>query len=158
MNNDERYMREALKEAKKAYEEDEIPVGAVIVYNNKIIARGHNTRETNQSVLGHAEISSILKAEKKIRDWRLDGYSMIVTLEPCNMCSMIIKECRLDNVYYFLPKKNEDISWEININKEQINDYKEYTSKFKDLLTVFFNKASFFNIFIKTSNWSGKYL
>ena len=87
----------------------------------------------------YAEINAIVEAEQKIGDWRLDGYYMIVTLEPCNMCSMIIKESRLDKVYYFLPKKSDNESWEINIDKEQIDKYSEYSNKFKQLLTDFFN-------------------
>ena len=119
MTNNEKYMRMALKEAQKAFDKKEVPVGCIIVKDDQIIARAHNLRQTKKSVLGHAEISCILKAEKKMRDWRLDGYYMIVTLEPCNMCSMIIKESRLDKVYYFLPKKSDNESWEINIDKEE---------------------------------------
>lgn len=140
MNLDKKVLDLLLKNAEKAFKKGEIPVSAVILdQSGKIISYSNNDRQRKCNVLGHAEINAILKAEKKIRDWRLDGYSMIVTLEPCNMCSVIIKESRLDKVYYFLPKKNDDNSWEININKEQINNYKEYTSKFKQLLTVFFN-------------------
>ena len=130
----------SLKNAEKAYKKGEIPVSAVILdQNGKLVSSAFNSRQKQYNVLGHAEISCILKAEKKIRDWRLDGYYMIVTLEPCNMCSMIIKECRLDKVYYFLPKKSDNDSWEINIDKEQIDKYEEYASKFKQLLTDFFN-------------------
>lgn len=140
MNLNKKVLDLLLKNAEKAYKKGEIPVSAVILdQSGKIISYSNNDRQRKCNVLGHAEINAILKAEKKIRDWRLDGYSMIVTLEPCNMCSVIIKESRLDKVYYFLPKKNDDNLWEININKEQINNYKEYTSKFKQLLTDFFN-------------------
>ena len=136
----EQYMQIALMEAQKAYKKGEIPVSAVILdQSGKIISYSSNNRQRKCNVLGHAEINAILKAENKISDWRLDGYSMVVTLEPCNMCSVIIKESRLDKVYYFLPKKVEEQSWEININKIQINNYKEYTYKFKQLLTDFFN-------------------
>ena len=93
-------MKAALAEAKKAYLIAEVPVGAVIVYNNKIIARGHNTRETNQSVLGHAEINAIKKASKKIGSWRLEDCDMYVTLEPCSMCSGAIIQSRIKNLYY----------------------------------------------------------
>ena len=140
MNLDKKVLDLLLKNAEKAYKKGEIPVSAVILdQSGKIISYSNNDRQRKCNVLGHAEINAILKAEKKIQDWRLDGYCMIVTLEPCNMCSVIIKESRLDEVYYFLPKKNDDISWEININKVQIKEYKEYTSKFKQLLTDFFN-------------------
>ena len=95
-----KFMKAALAEAKKAYLIDEVPVGAVIVYNNKIIARGHNTRETNQSVLGHAEINAIKKASKKIGSWRLEDCDMYVTLEPCPMCSGAIIQSRIKNLYF----------------------------------------------------------
>ena len=93
-------MKAALTEAKKAYMIAEVPVGAVIVYNNKIIARGHNTRETNQSVLGHAEINAIKKASKKIGSWRLEDCDIYVTLEPCPMCSGAIIQSRIKNLYF----------------------------------------------------------
>jgi len=140
MNLDKKVLDLLLKKAEKAYKKGEIPVSAVILdRTGKVVSVSSNDRQRKCNVLGHAEVNVILKAEKKIRDWRLDGYTMFVTLEPCNMCSAIIKECRLDKVYYFLPKKQEDISWEININKEQITNYKEYTGNFKQLLTFFFN-------------------
>ena len=93
-------MKAALAEAKKAYLIDEVPVGAVIVYNNKIIARGHNTREQAQSVLGHAEINAIKKASKKIGSWRLEDCDMYITLEPCPMCSGAIIQSRIKNLYF----------------------------------------------------------
>ena len=140
MNLDKKILDLLLKNAEKAYKKGEIPVSAVILdQSGRIISSSFNDRQKKYNVLGHAEINAILKAEKKVRDWRLDGYSMVVTLEPCNMCSVIIKESRLDKVYYFLPKKKEDSSWEINIEKKQINDSKEYTNNFKHLLTDFFN-------------------
>lgn len=95
-----KYMRAALKEAEKAYKIGEVPVGAVIVYNDKIIAKGHNTREIKQSVLGHAEINAIAKASKKIGSWRLEDCDMYVTLEPCSMCSGAIIQSRIKNLYF----------------------------------------------------------
>ena len=93
-------MKAALAEAKKAYLIGEVPVGAVIVYNNKIIARGHNTREIKQSVLGHAEINAISKANKKIGSWRLEDCDIYVTLEPCSMCSGAVIQSRIRNLYF----------------------------------------------------------
>ena len=140
MNIDIKVLDLLLKNAVKAYKKGEIPVSAVILdQNGKLISDSFNNRQNKYNVLGHAEVNAIVKAEKKIKDWRLDGYYMIVTLEPCNMCSMIIKECRLDKVYYFLPKKSDNDSWEINIYKEQRDKYEADTSKFKQLLTDFFN-------------------
>ena len=140
MNLDKKVLDLLLKNAEKAYKKGEIPVSAVILdRSGRIVSCSSNDRQKKCNVLGHAEINAILKAEKKVHDWRLDGYYMIVTLEPCNMCSMIIKESRLDKIYYFLPKKSDTESWEINIDKEQIDKYSEYSNKFKQLLTDFFN-------------------
>jgi tRNA(adenine34) deaminase len=93
-------MKEALKEAKKAELIDEVPIGCVIVKDGKIIARGHNQRETNQSPIGHAEIIAINKASKKLNSWRLEGCDIYVTLEPCIMCSGAIIQSRINKVYY----------------------------------------------------------
>lgn len=127
------------KESYKALNSGEIPVSAVIVdESGKIVSFGRNNRQFKYNVLGHAEINAILKAEKKLKDWRLDGYTLIVTLEPCSMCSMVIKESRIDNVYYFLSSKNREVN-DFGINKKKINDYPEFEAKFSELLTVFFN-------------------
>lgn len=93
-------MRQALKEAQKAYALKEVPVGAVIVYQDKIIARGYNLREKNQSVLAHAELQAIKKAEKKIGSWRLEDCDLYVTLEPCPMCAGAIIQSRINHVYF----------------------------------------------------------
>ncbi len=93
-------MKEALKEAKKAELIDEVPIGCVIVKDDKIIARGHNQRETKQSPIGHAEIIAINKASKKLKSWRLEGCDIYVTLEPCIMCSGAIIQSRINKVYY----------------------------------------------------------
>ena len=95
-----KYMKEALKEAKKAELIDEVPIGCVIIKNDKIIARGHNQRETKQSPIGHAEIIAINKASKKLKSWRLEGCDIYVTLEPCIMCSGAIIQSRIKKVYY----------------------------------------------------------
>lgn len=95
-----KYMKEAIKEAKKAQLIDEVPIGCVIIKNDKIIARGHNQRETKQSPIGHAEIIAINKASKKLKSWRLEGCDIYVTLEPCIMCSGAIIQSRIKKVYY----------------------------------------------------------
>ena len=97
---DEKYMKEALKEAKKAYDEDEIPVGAVIVKDGKIIARAHNIKEQKKDTICHAEILAIKKASKKINAWRLSGCTMYVTLEPCPMCAGALINSRIDKVVF----------------------------------------------------------
>ena len=97
MNN--KFMKEALKEAKKAYVKEEVPVGAIIVKDDKIIARAHNLREKENLSLAHAEILCIKKACKKLNSWRLDGCDMYVTLEPCAMCAGALTQSRIHKVY-----------------------------------------------------------
>ena len=92
------FMKEALKEAKKAYDKDEVPVGAVIVKDGKIISRAYNVKENKKDTTCHAEILAIKKASKKLDSWRLEGCSMYVTLEPCPMCAGAIIQSRLDKV------------------------------------------------------------
>ncbi|NBI90582.1 nucleoside deaminase [Lachnospiraceae bacterium] len=94
----EKYMKEALKQAKKAYLLGEVPIGCVIVYNGKIIGRGYNRRNTDKNTLSHAEITAIRKASKKMGDWRLEGCTLYVTLEPCQMCSGAIVQARITEV------------------------------------------------------------
>ena len=100
MNIHEKFMKEALKEAKKAYQKGETPIGAVIVYDGKVIARGHNKRETKKNALCHAEIMAINKACKKLGGWRLFKCDMYVTLEPCLMCAGAIVQSRIKNLYF----------------------------------------------------------
>lgn len=95
---DIKYMKEAVKQAKKAAKLDEVPIGCVIVYEGKIIARGYNRRNTDKSTLAHAEIAAIKKASRVIGDWRLEGCTMYVTLEPCQMCSGAIVQARIPRV------------------------------------------------------------
>lgn len=92
---DEKYMREALKQAKRAYLLGEVPIGCVIVYQDKIIGRGHNKRNTNKTTLAHAELTAINKASKKMGDWRLEDCTIYITLEPCQMCSGAIVQARI---------------------------------------------------------------
>ena len=98
MTQDEKYMKMAIKQAKKAYALDEVPIGCVIVQNDKIIARGYNRRNTDKNTLAHAELSAIKKASKKTGDWRLEDCTMYVTLEPCQMCAGAIVQSRLKKV------------------------------------------------------------
>ncbi len=99
INNKEKFMKAALNEAKKAYNKLEIPVGAVIVKENKIIARAHNLKEFKQDATKHAEIIAIEKASKKLNNWRLNNCEMYVTLEPCPMCAGAIINSRIKKVY-----------------------------------------------------------
>lgn len=98
LTDDERYMKEAVKQAKKASAIDEVPIGCVIVYDGKIIARGYNQRNKKGSTLAHAEIIAVGKASKVLGDWRLEGCTMYVTLEPCPMCAGAIVQARMDRV------------------------------------------------------------
>ncbi len=94
----EKYMKEALKQARKAYKLGEVPIGCVIVYENKVIARGYNRRKTDKNTLSHAELQAIRKASRVMGDWRLEGCDLYVTLEPCQMCSGAIVQARIPRV------------------------------------------------------------
>lgn len=100
MNQDEYFMREAITEAQKALKLQEVPIGAVVVYQNEIIGRGYNTRETEQKSTGHAELMAIEKACRKIGSWRLEKATLYVTLEPCPMCAGAIMLSRVQRVVY----------------------------------------------------------
>lgn len=98
INIDEKYMKEAIRQARKAYAIGEVPIGCVIVYEDRIIGRGYNRRTTDKNTLAHAELIAIRKASKKLGDWRLEGCTMYVTLEPCQMCSGAIVQSRMSRV------------------------------------------------------------
>lgn len=98
--NDEKYMQIALKEAEKAEKKGEVPIGAVIVHEDKVIATGYNHRETTQTTLSHAELIAIEKANKVLNSWRLEDCILYVTLEPCPMCAGAIVQSRIKRVVY----------------------------------------------------------
>ena len=98
MTEEERFMKEAIRQAKKARALKEVPIGCVIVAEGKIIARGYNRRNTDKNTLSHAELNAIRKASKKLGDWRLEGCTMYVTLEPCQMCAGALVQSRIDEV------------------------------------------------------------
>lgn len=131
----EKYFEIAYYEAKKAYRKNEIPVGAVIIYKNKIIAKAHNSRQKKHNVLGHAEINAIIKASKKIKDWRLDECTMIVTLEPCKMCEAIINECRIGNVLYIKSGKGNTKN---NLVYKQTKVCDKLYKNYSNLINIFF--------------------
>jgi len=119
------FMKEALKQAKKAYVIEEIPVGCVIVKDNKIIAKGYNKKETTNNPCGHAEIITIQKACKKNSDWRLENCEMYVTLEPCMMCVGAIIQSRIKKVYIgTLDKKTGAVISKIDVNNQYIVNHK----------------------------------
>lgn len=99
MTQDEKFMKAAIAQARKAEALEEVPIGCVIVQDGKIIARGYNRRNTDHNTLSHAELTAIRKASKKLGDWRLEGCVMYVTLEPCQMCAGALVQSRIDKVY-----------------------------------------------------------
>ncbi|MDY3919582.1 MAG: tRNA adenosine(34) deaminase TadA [Candidatus Limivivens sp.] len=98
MLSDEIFMKEAIRQAQKARALEEVPIGCVIVYEGKIIARGYNRRNTDKNTLSHAELNAIRRASKKLGDWRLEGCTMYITLEPCQMCAGAIVQARISRV------------------------------------------------------------
>ena len=131
----EEHLKSLIRLSEEAINNDEVPVSCIILNDqSKVIGMGINSRQKDYSVIGHAEINAILDAEKNIKDWRLDKCTMIVTLKPCAMCQMIIKESRLDKVYYLLDRdKTEEY---INI-MEQLPE-NELTKKYNEILCDFF--------------------
>ena len=100
MNQKEKFMKSALRQAKKAEQSEEVPIGCVIVKEGKIIAKAYNMRQTKRQATAHAEILAIEKACRKFKDWRLDGTEMYITLEPCAMCAGAIVNSRIEKVYF----------------------------------------------------------
>lgn len=98
LTEDEKFMKAAIAQAKKAAAIDEVPIGCVIVYEGKIIARGYNKRNKEKNTLSHAEMNAIRKASRYLGDWRLEGCTMYITLEPCPMCAGAIVQARVDRV------------------------------------------------------------
>lgn len=137
----EYFMKEALKEAKKAYVKEEVPVGAIIVKNGKIIARAHNLRETKNTAIAHAEILAINKASKKLNSWRLIDCEMYVTLEPCTMCMGAIISSRIKKLYIgaldpktgacgsFIDLQNYKFNHSVEIEKGILKEDCEYIIK-----------------------------
>lgn len=120
-----KFMKEALKEAEKAYKKLEVPIGAVIVKDGKIIARGHNQKEEKADTTMHAEIIAIKKASKKLGVWRLNGCEMYVTLEPCPMCAGAIVNARLDKIYIgAMDEKNGACGSVTDVLEEYKQNYK----------------------------------
>lgn len=116
----------------------EVPVAAVVVDREfNVLSLSGNNRQSSYNVLGHAEILAIQEAEKIIKDWRLDGYSMYVSLKPCEMCRAVIKECRLDKIFYLCERNNyEQIDTSLFVKLEEFD---EYSLKATKLLTDFFD-------------------
>lgn len=131
----EKFMELAIKQAEKASKKNEVPVGAVIVKDGKVISKAHNLVEKKKNAISHAEILAISKATKKIKNWRLNGCEMYVTLEPCSMCISAIELSRIKRVY-FLVKKDK----EINIKKDKYDLVEYKNNEYLDLVQTFFKK------------------
>lgn len=129
MKNDEYYMKLAYKEALKAYEKGEIPVGAIIVsnINGKIIAKAHNLRDSSQIITKHAEIIAIEKANKKFKNWRLINCTLYTTLKPCKMCQEVINSAKLERVVYS-SESNNNVTSNTKIIQINSNDIINDTS------------------------------
>ena len=133
----EYYMKIALEEAKKALKHNEVPVGVVIVKNNKIISKAHNKKEKTKNVIKHAEIIAISKACKKLKNWRLEDCEIYVTMEPCMMCSGAIQQSRIKKIIYGV--KNENYGFTDNLkNIKIISQICE--EECKNMIQTFFKK------------------
>lgn len=133
------FIDEMLKEADKGFTNREVPVGALIVFNNEIIARAHNQRIKNNDVTSHAEILAIRKAARKLKDWRLNDCDLYVTLEPCNMCLEVIRESRIRNVFYLIKRsENKKTYYKTNFQLIDMNRYENKVLDYQNKLSNFF--------------------
>ncbi len=130
------YLKILLEMAKKAAKQNEVPVSALIVRNNKIIAKDFNKKEKKQDITAHAEILCIKKAAKKLKNWNLSDCDMYVSLKPCSMCYEVIKQSRIKNVYYLLDKP--DYKHEYNKTNMELLPANTVTNSYQQLLSVFF--------------------
>jgi len=134
-NMNEKFMELAIKEAKKAYKKEEVPVGTIIVKNNKVISKSYNMVEKKKDCTLHAEIMAIKKASRKLKNWRLNDCEMYVTLEPCTMCMSAIELSRIKKVYFLIQKDKE-----INSNKDIYSCMEYKNNEYLNLLQSFFRK------------------
>ena len=135
INNNEIY-KKLYKLAIKSAKNGDIPVSSIIIYKEKIIAKGFNNKEKNNNALGHAEINAVRIAEKYIKDWRLNECVLITTLKPCKMCAEVINASRISKVYYILEQDNTDYEY----NYEKITENSEFIDKYIRLFNNFFKK------------------
>ena len=130
------YFNELMKMCQKALKKNEVPVAALIIKENKIIAKAYNKRHNKNNILNHAEIMAINKASHKLKDWRLDNCDLYVTLKPCSMCENIIKQSRIKNVYYILDKPdNKKEYYKTIIKQTYVRNQRDY---YHQLLKKFF--------------------
>lgn len=130
-----------IEEACKSELHGDVPIGALLLKNNEIIAMAHNTRQRDHNILGHAEVNVILEASKQLKTWNLSGCSLFVTLKPCSMCNEIIKQSRIDEVYYLLDKLEEKKEY-FKTNFQKISDKSSFTYEqmYHKVLSDFFKK------------------
>lgn len=132
------YLTKIIELSKKSLESGDVPIGAIIVKDGQIIGEGYNTREKNNDVMGHAEINAIKDASKKLNNWNLQGSVMYVTLKPCSMCLSVIRESRIDFVYYLLDKPEKKFEY----SKIAIHNFDDENAKeeYLGILQDFFKK------------------
>ena len=135
MNN--KIYQQLMNEANRSLKYNDVPVGALVVKNNKIISKGHNTREKNNKIISHAEINAILKANKKLKSYFLYDCDIYVTLEPCEMCKKVINNSRIRNVYYLLKKDQSKNEYDKTKYILVDNEYSKLSQK---NLQIFFDK------------------
>lgn len=132
------YLTKIIELSKKSLESGDVPIGAIIVKDDKIIGEGYNTREKNNDVMGHAEINAIKDASKNLNNWNLQGSVMYVTLKPCSMCLSVIRESRVDFVYYLLDKSEKKFEY----SRTAIHNFDDENAKeeYLRILQDFFKK------------------
>lgn len=134
---EEKYINELINLSKKSLKKSEVPIAALIIdENGKIISKAYNTRNIKQQTINHAEILAITKANKKLKSWRLNKCTLYVTIEPCDMCKSVIKESRIQNVYYLLPRLPEKNQYNKTIFNK-LKDMNEKEGKYQEIINKF---------------------
>jgi tRNA(Arg) A34 adenosine deaminase TadA len=134
---EEKYINELINLSKKSLKKSEVPIAALIIdENGKIISKAYNTRNIKQQTINHAEILAITKANKKLKSWRLNNCTLYVTIEPCDMCKSVIKESRIQNVYYLLPRLPEKNQYNKTIFNK-LKDMSEKEDKYQEIINKF---------------------
>ena len=134
---EEKYINELINLSKKSLKKSEVPIAALIIdENGKIISKAYNTRNIKQQTINHAEILAITKANKKLKSWRLNKCTLYVTIEPCDMCKSVIKESRIQNVYYLLPRLPEKNQYNKTIFNK-LKDMSEKEGKYLEIINKF---------------------
>ncbi len=134
---EEKYIDELIKLSQKSLKKSEVPIAALIIdENGKIISKTHNSRNIKQQTINHAEILAIIKANKKLKSWRLNKCTLYVTVEPCDMCKSVIKESRIQNVFYLLPRLPEKNQYNKTIFNK-LKDMSEKEDKYQEIINKF---------------------